>query len=90
MKNEINKAEVEAAENIVCDNCDEQLLFLLRDSRDNEFNVGLLTMLECIAFAVQNGNLPKLPVSWLKQIDDVYSTSFSLDEDILYFDSYMK
>ncbi|MDO4831246.1 MAG: hypothetical protein Q4A46_07200 [Clostridia bacterium] len=82
----INNAYVKNSEKIICDNCSEHILFLLSDSKNNEFSVGLTTMLECVAFAIQKGDLPKLPSSWLKNIDDVYSTSFSFDKDISYDD----
>lgn len=80
-----NRAEVENAERVVCDNCFEHIVFMLKDN-NHEFSVGLSTILECLAFAISNGDLPKLPLSWLTDVDHVYDTAFSENEDISYYD----
>lgn len=82
-----NKAEVENAEQIVCDNCFEEIVFMLRDSHGQEFSLGLTTVLECIAFAISEGNLPKLPASWLSDVDHNYGTGYSENEDLFYSDN---
>jgi hypothetical protein len=64
-----NRAEVTEAERIHCDNCFEQVVFMLRD-KEHEFSLGLSTVLECLAFAVVNGDLPKLPGSWCRNAED--------------------
>ena len=79
-------AEVRDAERITCDNCFEHIVFLLRDSQGREFSLGLKTMLECLAFAIDQGDLPKLPSSWLRDVDNVYHTGFSENEGISYYD----
>lgn len=80
-----NRAKINNAERIHCENCFEQVVFNLRD-KDHEFSMGLSTVLECLAFAVKNGDLPKLPQSWLSYADIVCETNFSFDEDICYYD----
>ncbi len=81
-----NRADIKSAERMVCDNCFEHIIFMLEDSKQHKFSVGLRTILECITFAIKNGDLPKLPRSWLDDIDQVYGTAFSSDEDISYYD----
>lgn len=46
-----NRAEAEDAEHICCDNCFEQVVFLLKD-KDHEFSIGLTTVLRCLEFAI--------------------------------------
>ena len=86
-----NRAEINNAERIDCNNCFEQIVFMLKD-KNHEFSIGLTTILECLAFAIKNGDLPKLPQSWLSSADIVCETNFSFDEDICYYDynSYKK
>lgn len=74
-----SRAEVEKAEQICCENCFEQVVFMLKD-KDHEFSMGLSTVLDCLAFAVKNGDLPKLPLSWVNAVYDEYSS------DIAYYD----
>lgn len=81
-----NRADVKNAEREVCDNCFEHMVFLLCDSHNQEFSIGLTTILECLIFAIENGDLPKIPQSWLQNINDVYDTDFPLSEDISYYD----
>lgn len=80
-----NRAEVRDAERMFCDNCFERTIFHLRD-KDHDFSLGLSTVLECLMFAVKNGDLPKLPRSWAAKIDRVGDTNFRFDEDVCYFD----
>ena len=80
-----NRAEVEDAERVICDNCFEHAVFFLRDSQGREFSLGLLTVLDCVAFAISQGELPKLPSSWLNDVDHVYGTDLSEREGISYF-----
>lgn len=78
-----NRAEVENSERIHCDNCFEQVVFLLRD-KDHEFSMGLTTVLDCLAFSIKNGDLPKLPESWVSDVENVLN--IHLDEEISYYD----
>jgi hypothetical protein len=34
------------------------------DKNNRHFSVGLITMLQCLQFAEENGELPKLPQKW--------------------------
>lgn len=81
-----NRANVKKAERIVCDDCFEHIVFHLKDQNNNSFSLGLKTVFECIVFAIENGDLPKLPLSWLGSIDNVYRTDLSERENIFYFD----
>lgn len=74
-----NRAEIEKAEQICCENCFEQVVFMLKD-KNHEFSMGLTTILECLKFAIENGDLPKLPLSW---VNLVYGDSIS---EISYYD----
>lgn len=80
----LNRAKVESSEEIACDNCYEHVVFLLKD-KDHEFSVGLTTVLECLMFAIKNGNLPKLPKNWVRLVDGYYDTEFALDEELCYY-----
>lgn len=75
-----SRAEVKEAERVSCENCFEQVVFMLKD-KDHEFSMGLTTVLECLSFAIKNGDLPKLPLSW------VYSVYGASLDDISYYDS---
>ena len=83
---EFNRADVKSAERMVCDKCCEHIIFLLEDSKQHKFSLGLKTVLECVAFAIENGDLPKLPTSWLDDVDRVYGTAFLDNKDISYYD----
>lgn len=76
---------LEKAEEIACDNCCESVIFHLRD-KDHEFTMGLSTVLECLMFAISQGDLPKLPLSWLGEADHVCGTFFSEDTQYTYWD----
>ncbi|GHV09415.1 hypothetical protein FACS1894217_13680 [Clostridia bacterium] len=67
-----NRAGVYSAEYATCDNCNETVLFAFRDSKGNEFSIGLSTVLDCVAFAIMNGDLPKLPVEWCRTASKRY------------------
>lgn len=75
------RAEVKAAERIACDNCFESTVFLMKD-KDHEFSVGLSTILQCVEFAIKQGQLPKLPDSWCSSIGSRYNIWF--DDDAMY------
>ena len=79
------KVDLKKAEEITCDNCCESVLFHLRD-QEHEFTMGLSTVLECLMFAIRQGDLPKLPLSWLGDADDVCGTSFSEETQYTYWD----
>lgn len=80
-----NKVNLEKAEESVCDSCCESVIFHLCNN-EHEFTMGLSTVLECLMFAIQQGDLPKLPLSWLGDADDVCGTFFSEDPQYTYWD----
>ena len=77
------RAEIKDAERICCDRCFEQVVFALKD-KDHEFSIGLITVLECLEFAISQGELPKLPRSWCSDVEAALGVSF--DEEISYYD----
>lgn len=83
-----NRADVENAERIICDNCFEHIVFMLYDKQNREFSIDLNSILECLAFAISNRALPKLPTSWLDDVDHIYNTAFSENEDISCYDEH--
>ena len=80
------RVSLEEAEEMVCNRCDERVIFHLRD-KDHEFTMGLSTVLECLMFAVEQGDLPKLPLSWCTDVDYAYGTGYSDDTRYYYEDS---
>lgn len=85
-----NRADIENSEKIACDNCFEHVVFMLHD-KNHEFSIGLSTVLECVAFAIKNGDLPKLPSSWVANVNSIYNyVGFLEGEDISYSDQSLK
>lgn len=79
-----NRAEALEAENISCENCFEETVFLLKD-KEHEFSMGLTTVLQCLEFAIKIGSLPKLPASWTSDVENAFDVQF--DDDISYYDA---
>lgn len=50
-----------------CPNCDEPLVFALKD-KYHEFSMGLSTVLQLLLVAEKQGYVPKLPSEWKVQI----------------------
>ena len=46
--------------------------------------MGLTNVLQCLAFAVENGVLPKLPKSWVGAVERAYNLEF--DDSAQYSD----
>ncbi len=76
-----NRAELQESENIACNNCSEPVIFHLKDNT-HEFTMNLTTVLECLAFAIQTGELPKLPFGWISEVDRVLDTDYADDDRI--------
>ena len=76
-----NRAKLKSIEEVHCENCSERVVFILKDNF-HEFSLGLSTVLNCLAFAVKNGDLPKLPQHWASMIDDIYGSKLSFDNEI--------
>lgn len=49
-----------AATEVFCPSCDESLIFAMQ----NQFSLGLSTVLECLALAEKAGHVPLLPSEW--------------------------
>ncbi len=58
-----NRAEIKNAQHICCENCFENVVFMLKD-KDHEFSMGLSTVLECLRFAQDNGDIPPIDEKW--------------------------
>lgn len=78
-----NRAQAEGAERIHCENCFETVVFLMKD-KEHKFSVGLMTVLECLEYAVKSGDLPKLPQSWCSDVEAAFNIAF--DEGVSYYD----
>ena len=81
--NKAKEISFSEAEKMSCENCFEELIFLLKD-KNHEYSIGIITILECLAFAIENGNLPKLPSKWFYLVDHRYYTDFYGNENISY------
>lgn len=74
------------SERVCCENCDESVIFHFKDGQGNDIAMGLSTILDCITFAIQCGDLPKLPMSWLADADSICGTEFANDNRNCYSD----
>lgn len=54
-----------------CEECGEDYVFLMRRG-DEEFDLGLRTVLACLAFAEREGAVPPLPDEWWVGINGRY------------------
>lgn len=54
-----------------CQDCGEDYVFLMRKG-DEEFPLGLRTVLACLAFAEREGAVPPLPDEWWVSINRRY------------------
>lgn len=73
-------------ERVCCENCNESVIFHFKDSKQNDYALGLSTVLGCITFAIQCGDLPKLPMSWLADADTICGTEYANDNRNCYSD----
>lgn len=48
--------------------CTEDTLFFCLQEGNNQFRIGLSSVIECLVFASENGDIPELPAEWLNQI----------------------
>lgn len=48
--------------------CTEETLFFCLQEGEHQFKIGLGTIIECLIFAAENGDVPELPGEWLNQI----------------------
>lgn len=64
-----------------------QIYFELKDNY-HVFQVGLNTILECLLYAEQKGEVPQLPLEWINDVSSIYGIYIESDveEDIDYED----
>ena len=82
-----NRASLQSVNSEECEKCSEHLVFALEDSTGHNFSMGLSTIIECLMAAIREGDLPKLPLSWIIDADYVCNTSYSADKTVFYMDS---
>ncbi len=85
-----NRAFAESAERQICEGCFEPLVFAMRDKHGVLFSVGLTAMLQCLRFAVEKGDLPRLPGSWCGEVDSRYDTGLHDSDGVWYDDGALK
>lgn len=54
----------------------DEILIHLRD-KDHDFSLAMSTILACLEFAILDGELPKLPVAWIKRVEEMYPVEFN-------------
>ena len=59
-----------------CDNCSDTMIFELQDNEGKVLHLGVTTVLECLAVAIAQGDLPKLPSSWLGDVRSLHNVDF--------------
>jgi len=50
-----------------CVNCNEVIHFVMQDNY-HKFSIGLKVILDCLKFAEEQGEIPKLPVEWWQRV----------------------
>ena len=63
MKNKAVLKENEIVEHTDCEECLEDYIFLMKDNY-HEFEIGLRTILACLAFAEKEGAVPPIDSEW--------------------------
>ena len=53
------------------DCCSDPLVFAMRD-KHHEFSLGLITVLQCLKIAEEEGFIPPLPFEWWEKINYSY------------------
>jgi len=60
-----------------CDNCSDNIIFELHSKNNNiPVHIGIKTILECLAVAIEQGELPKLPSTWVQDSCSLHSMEF--------------
>ena len=65
------KGSLQAQENN-CDYCNNPILFAMQDNY-HQFSMGLITILQCLKLAEDEGHIPKLPGDWWVQLANRYN-----------------
>ncbi|MBQ4132968.1 MAG: hypothetical protein IJD04_04445 [Desulfovibrionaceae bacterium] len=55
-----------------CDYCNNPILFAMQDNY-HQFSMGLITILQCLKLAEDEGHVPKLPGDWWVQLANRYN-----------------
>jgi len=79
-----NLTGVESKERIFCRKRSEQVFFDLRNERNKKITVELTDVLECLVFAIEQGELSQLPRSWCSEIESRFNVKFG--KDVFYHD----
>lgn len=66
-----NQANLISLENQTCSQCDEPVIFVLKDNY-HEFSLNLSTLLQCLKFAETEGSIPAIPQEWWDNISTRY------------------
>lgn len=74
-----NQTEIEKAlDNIMETSNDKNVIFLLKDNK-HKFFLDFKTILNCLAFAVKQGDLPYLPDEWCFAIKEKFNIDFQYE-----------
>jgi hypothetical protein len=65
-----------------CEECCESVVFALRDNKGNNFSMGVKTMIECLAAAIENNAAPKIPAAWWDRMDRRYGTHYAQKQSV--------
>ena len=66
-------ANEDVIDHLLCEDCDEQFLFLLSD-QNHEFALGMTTLLDCLYQAQLAGMVPKLDNDWWNAVCSRYES----------------
>ena len=55
-----------------CERCGDPLIFAMQD-RQHQFSLGLVTVLQCLRVAEQEGFVPALPPEWWWAVESRYN-----------------
>jgi hypothetical protein len=55
------------------DDSDNPYIFAMRDDKNHEFTLELLTLLECLRLSEEEGHVPLLPGAWWIQLANRYN-----------------
>lgn len=56
-----------------CEHCEDPLIFAMQD-KQHQFSLGLITVLQCLRLAEQEGFVPALPPEWWWAVEGRYNS----------------
>ena len=88
MENKIQNKDynISEKEHLFLDDSYERVVFHLKGKNGDDIHLPMLNVIQCLMLAIKDGDLPKLPRSWVHEIDCIYNTGYSQDEDLWYHD----